>query len=69
MPSKRLFQLRKYPKGPVITGSEGPIYFSNKSAAKAARDLCHAEAQPNDTTVVSLGPDHRNYTTEPKGGF
>ena len=63
MPSKRLFQLRKYPKGPVITGSEGPIYFSNKSAAKAARN------EMGGTTAVSLGPDHRNYTTEPKGGF
>ena len=63
MPSKRLFQLRKYPKGPVITGSEGPIYFSNKSAAKAVRN------EMGGTTVVSLGPDHRNYTTEPKGGF
>ena len=53
--SKRLFQLRKYPKGPVITGSEGPLYFADKSAAKAARN------EMGGTTVVSLGPDHRNY--------
>ena len=56
--SKRLFQLRKYPKGPVIPN----VYFDNKSAAKAARN------QMGGTTVVSLGPDHRNYT-EPKGGL
>ena len=59
MTSKRLYQLRKYPKGPVITG----LYFDNKSAAKAVRN------QMGGTTVVSLGPDHRNYTTEPKGGL
>ena len=57
--SKRLFQLRKYPKGPTIPN----VYFSDKSAAKAARN------EMGGTTVVSLGPDHRNYTTEPKGGF
>ena len=57
--SKRLFQLRKYPKGPTIPN----VYFADKSAAKAARN------EMGGTTVVSLGPDHRNYTTEPKGGF
>jgi hypothetical protein len=60
MSDKRLYQLRKYPKGPVITG----LYFADKRAAKAARD------QIGDTTVVSIGPDHRDYiTTEPKGGL
>lgn len=49
--SKRLFQLRKYPKGPTIPN----VYFSDKSAAKAARN------EMGGTTVVSLGPDHRNY--------
>ena len=58
--AKRLFMLRRYPKGPSIDG----LYFDNKSAAKAARN------QMGGTTVVSLGPDHRNFasTTEPKGG-
>jgi hypothetical protein len=51
MSEKRLFQLRKYPKGPAIPGT----YFSDKSAAKAARN------EMGGTTVVSLGPDHRNY--------
>lgn len=49
--SKRLYQLRKYPKGPTIPG----IYFSDKSAAKAVRN------QMGDGTVVSLGPDHKDY--------
>jgi hypothetical protein len=53
MSEKRLFQLRKYPKGATIPN----VYFSNKSAAKAARN------EMGGTTVVSLGPDHRNYMT------
>lgn len=53
MTSKRLFQLRKYPKGPAIPG----MYFSDKSAAKAVRN------EMGGTTVVSLGPDHKDYTT------
>lgn len=57
MNDKKLYQLRKYPKGPVITGSEGPLYFSDKSAAKAVRN------QMGGTTVVSLGPDHKVNST------
>lgn len=50
--SKRLYVLRQYPRGPVITG----LYFSDKRSAKAERD------KRGGTTVVSIGPDHRNFS-------
>lgn len=52
---KRLFVLRTSKGGSVINGSNGPYYFDNKQAAKAARDAV------GGSTVVSPGPDHRNF--------
>jgi hypothetical protein len=52
----RLFSLRKWRKGPVITDQFGePIYYDNKMEAKLARDRIKG------TTVVSYGPDHHLY--------
>jgi hypothetical protein len=52
----RLFTLRKWRKGPVITDQFGDvIYYDNKMEAKLARDRIRG------TTVVSYGPDHHLY--------
>ncbi len=52
----RLFSLRKWRKGPVITDQfDEPVYYSNKMEAKIVRDRIKG------TTVVSYGPDHHLY--------
>lgn len=52
----KLFSLRKWRKGPVITDQfDEPIYYDNKMEAKLARDRIKG------TTVVSYGPDHHLY--------
>lgn len=51
----RLFTLRHHRKGPLIEDQFGdPIYFDNKMDAKILRDRF------GGTTVVALGPDHKN---------
>ena len=52
----KLFSLRKWRKGPVITDQfDEPVYYSNKMEAKIVRDRIKG------TTVVSYGPDHHLY--------
>lgn len=52
---KRLFVLRTSKGGQVVIGPNGPYYFDNKQAAKAARNTI------GGSTVVSKGPDHNSY--------
>ncbi|MHA2380641.1 MAG: hypothetical protein ACXADS_15300 [Candidatus Thorarchaeota archaeon] len=54
---KRLFILREKKQGKPIPGME----FENKQDAKQKRD------EMGGDTVVSLGPDHRNYNEPAKG--
>jgi hypothetical protein len=52
----RLFAVREYRKGPLITDQFGDvIYYDNKTVAKRQRDRIGGRA------VVTLGPDHKYY--------
>jgi hypothetical protein len=53
---KRLFILREKKDGKALPD----MFFEDKQQAKSKRD------EVGGTTVVSIGPDHRNY--EPKKG-
>lgn len=54
----KLFVLREYVGGPVVLGPDGkPMYFASKVTAKERRDA------NGKGEVVSLGPDHRRYTS------
>lgn len=59
---KRLFMLRRGGNRAPIVGDTGlPLYFSDKMAAKAARD------QLGDGAVVSYGPDHTKFVNTKHG--
>ena len=59
MTMKRLFVLRHGKGGAIVNGADGkPRYFGSKPEAKKARD------QIGGTTVVSRGPDNRNFQGE-----
>lgn len=52
---KRLFVLRYGKGGSLVRDDDGtPLYFGNKTAAKAARDQISG-------AVVSYGPDHNKH--------
>lgn len=53
---KRLYRLRYSKRGAVVKDAGGrPIYFDDKASAKSLRD------QMGGATVVSLGPDHKQF--------
>lgn len=55
---KRLFVLRYGKGGSLVRDDDGtPLYFGNKTAAKAARDQM-------DKAVVSYGPDHNKFNQQ-----
>lgn len=56
MPNLKLYALRRYRKGPLVTDQFGDVvYFDNKILAKIHRDRISYRA------VVTLGPDHKSF--------
>lgn len=59
MTTKRLFMLRHGRGGAIVNGGDSkPLYFGSKPVAKAYRNAM------GGNTVVSRGPDNRNYKGE-----
>jgi hypothetical protein len=54
--SLKLYGLRRYRKGPLVTDQFGDaVYFDNKILAKIQRNRISPRA------VVTLGPDHKSF--------
>jgi len=54
--SLKLYGLRRYRKGPLVTDQFGDaVYFDNKILAKIHRNRISPRA------VVTLGPDHKSF--------